>query len=80
MKQEGKCIVGDIVRVDNYTSDWLTVRLHPATYYRRHQDFDEGFKELKGLYTEFDYGDFVQIRFSDKDDLTSFYRRHHNYI
>lgn len=80
MKQKGKCIVGDIIRVDRFTSDWLNVKLHPATYYRRIDQFQDGFEKMKGIYTELDLGQYVSIRFSEKDDLTEFHRMHHAYI
>lgn len=80
MKQDGKCIVGDPIRVDDFTSDWLSVRVHPATYYRRIDDFYAGFTDVKGFYTRLDQGEYVVIRFSEKEDLTAFHRRHNNYI
>lgn len=80
MKQEGKFISGDPVRVERYTSDWLTIRLHPATFYRRFDEFQQGFSEVKGLYTEIDCGQYILVRFSDKEDLTAFHRRHHQYL
>lgn len=80
MKQEGRCIVGDPIKVNSYTADWLSVRLHPTTYYRRLEEFDRGFEQVKGLYAELDLGQFVLIRFLEKDDLTAFYRRHHQYV
>lgn len=80
MKQLGKCIVGDPIRVYNYTSDWLSIRLHPATFYRRHDEFQAGFKNVKGLYTELDLGQYILIRFTEKEDVTAFHRRHHEYI
>lgn len=80
MKQDGKCITGDPIRVERYTSDWLTVKLHPTTFYRRLEEFYNGFEEVKGLYAEIDCGQFVMVRFSEKDDLTAFHRRHHSYI
>ena len=80
MKQKGKCIVGDPVRVDSYTSDWISVRLHPAMFYRRFDEFQKGFKTIKGLYAEIDMGQFVVIRFSEKNDMTAFHKRHHEYV
>lgn len=80
MKQLGHCIVGDPIRVNSYTADWLSVRLHPTTFYRRLEEFDRGFEQVKGLYAELDLGQFVLIRFSEKDDLTAFHRRHHQYV
>ena len=80
MKQQGKYISGDPVRVNNYTVNWPTVKLHPTTFYRRYNDLQEGLDEVRGFYTELDMGQYVVIRFSDKEDLTDFYRRHHSYI
>ncbi len=80
MKQQGRCIVGNQISVDNYTADWLSVRLHPTTYYRRHDQFQEGLDTVRGLYAELDLGQFVVLRFSDKDDMTAFHRRHHEYV
>jgi hypothetical protein len=80
MKQEGKCIIGDPISVGSYTADWMTVRLHPIVYYRRYDEIQEGLKTSKGLYAEIDQGQFVVIRFSEKDDMTAFHRRHHEYV
>ncbi len=80
MKQNGKCLVGDPIQVDSYTSDWLSVRLHPTTFYRRLDDFRDGFAKVKGLYAELDMGQFVVIRFSEKEDVTMFHKLHHAYI
>lgn len=80
MKQQGRCIVGDSIRIDSYTSDWAAVRLHPATFYRRFDEFQKGFAAVKGLYVEIDMGQFVIIRFSEKEDMTAFYKRHHEYV
>lgn len=80
MKQKGHCIVGDIVSVDSFTSNWLSVKLHPATFYRRMNEFQESFKLVKGLYAELDLGQYVVIRFSEKDDVTAFHRCHHEYL
>jgi hypothetical protein len=80
MRQEGRFIIGDPVRLDNYTSDWASVRLSPATYYRRIDDFKKGLKTIKGLCAEIDMGQFVVIRFSEKNDMTAFHKKHHEYI
>jgi len=80
MKQQGNCIIGDPVTVDNFTADWLSVRLHPTTFYRRIKEFHDGLESVKGLYTEIDLGQYVVIRFSEKDDMTAFHRRHHEYV
>ena len=80
MKLVGKCVTGDPIHVNSYTSDWLSVRLHPLTFYRRLEEIQNGFDKVKGLYTELDLGQYVLIRFSDKADLTEFHRLHHTYI
>ena len=80
MKQKGKRVTGDPIRVDSYTTDWQSVRIHPTIFYRRMEEIQQGFKSVKGLYAELDMGQFVVIRFSEKDDLTAFHRRHHEYI
>lgn len=80
MRKQGKCIVGDIITIDSYTSDWLSVRMHPTSYYRRQEEIHDGLSDTKGLYAELDLGQFVVIRFSEKDDLTAFHRRHHDYL
>lgn len=80
MKQQGKCITGNPISVDNYTSGWMSIRMHPTNYYRRQEEITESLKNSKGLYTEIDQGQFIVIRFSEKDDVTAFHRRHHEYI
>lgn len=80
MKQKGNCLIGDPIALDSYTADWQSVRLAPNTFYRRHDQFQKGFKKVKGLYAEIDMGQFVTIRFSEKDDLTEFHRLHHEYV
>jgi hypothetical protein len=80
MKQEGKCIVGDPISVDSYTADWISVKLHPTMFYRRLNEIQKGFKSVKGLYAELDMGQYVVLRFSEKDDVTAFYKRHHMYV
>jgi len=80
MKQLGHEIVGDIIKVDSYTSDWAQVRLNPGVFYRRYEQFIKGYNSVKGLYVELDMGQFISIRFSDKNDVTTFHRLHHEYI
>lgn len=80
MKQLGKCLVGDLVRIDNYTSGWVSVKLHPIIFYRRFDEFQEGFKKVKGLYAQMDCDEFIIIRFSEKDDLTLFHKIHNKYL
>jgi len=80
MKQKGNCLTGDPIQLDNYTSSWESVRLAPTTFYRRHEQFKKGFKKVKGFYVEIDMGQFVLVRFSEKEDLTEFHRLHHEYL
>jgi hypothetical protein len=80
MKQVGKYITGDLVKVNNLTRDWETVRIHPLVFYRRYDDFMDGLAKCKDLHTLLDMGQFILIRFLEKDDLTAFYRRHHEYV
>lgn len=80
MKIKDQCVTGSMHVVNNYTQEWHQVRIHPATFYRRIDQFIEGFKTVKGLYTELDLGQFVSIRFSNKQDLTDFYRMHNAYL
>lgn len=80
MKVIKNCIVGDQASIFSYTNDWYPVKIHPATYYRRMSDFEEGFKLVKGLYAEMDLGQYVMIRFSLKEDVTAFHRKHHEYL
>jgi hypothetical protein len=80
MKQIGKCIVGDPVRLDNYTSTWNTVKVHPGIFYRKMKEFEDGLELTKDLYAEIDMGQYVLIRFREKEDLTAFHRRHNAYL
>lgn len=80
MKQSGKCITGPIRAIDSYTSDWDSVRIYPTVYYRRHSEFQSTLDTIKGLYVELDLGQYILIRFSNKDDLTEFHRKHHQHI
>jgi len=80
MRQQGKCIIGDPIQVDSYTAGWMSVRMHPTSYYRRQDEIQASLNKTKGLYTEIDQGQFVVIRFSEKDDVTAFHRSHHQYI
>jgi len=54
--------------------------MHPTSYYRRQEEISESLKKSKGLYAEIDQGQFVVIRFSEKDDVTAFHRKHHEYL
>jgi hypothetical protein len=80
MKQKGRAIIGDDIKVASYTNDWAQVRVHPIVFYRRYDDFAKGFKNVKGLYAELDLGQYVSIRFSEKSDVTAFHRLHHEYL
>jgi len=80
MKQIGNSIVGDPIRVDSYTSGWLSIRLHPSVFYRRLEQIREGLQKTKNLYATIDMGEYVYIRFAEKEDLTNFHRMHHEYV
>jgi hypothetical protein len=80
MKQNGKRIDGDPVTLESYTSDWMSVRMHPTSYYRRREEIIASLGNTKGFYAELDQGQYVIIRFSNKDDVTEFHRIHHNYV
>ena len=80
MKLDGKCITGNSRSLDSYTSDWSSVRLHPAVYFRRSDEIHESLENSNGLYTEIDLGQYIVIRFSEKSDVTSFHRAHHEYL
>lgn len=80
MKQNGNCIIGDPVRVGDFTSSWDTISMHPSTFYRRYDQIQENLNNVKGFYTKLDLGDFVLIRFSEKDDLDNFYKNNYEYI
>lgn len=79
VKQKGMRIIGDLVRVDDYTSDWASVRLHPTTYYRRLDEIESALCKSRNMYTQMDFGDYILIRFADNDDLTSFYKFNYEY-
>ena len=80
MKQKGNCIVGEQRNVDDFTSDWMSIKMHPGTYYRRENEIQKTLDSVKGLYAELDMGQFIVLRFSEKDDVTRFHRDHHFYI
>ena len=80
MKQQGRCIVGDPTRVEGYTSGWMSVKVHPGTFYRREDAILESLDTIKGYYAQLDMGQFILLRFSDKDDVTKFHRLHHEYL
>ena len=80
MRQSGKCIIGETRAIDSYTSDWDSVRICPTVYYRRLSDFQDTLNNIEGMYTELDLGQYILIRFSNKDDLTKFHRCHHSFI
>jgi hypothetical protein len=80
MKIKDRCIIGDIVLVGEYTDHWYQINIHPTTFYRRLDQFSDGFKKVKDLYTELDLGQYVSIRFREKNDLTEFHRMHHEYL
>jgi hypothetical protein len=80
MKQIGHFVTGNFSSVDDYTSDWFTVKLHPCTFYRRIEEINITLDNVTGLYTKLDTGNNVVVRFSEKEDLTEFHRIHHAYI
>lgn len=80
MKIQDKRVVGDLIIIDDYTSEWFTVNLHPTIFYRRMNEIQNSYKNVKGLYSEEDMGQYIVIRFLEKDDLTAFRRYHHEYI
>jgi hypothetical protein len=80
MKTSGRCVVGDTVDLDRYTSDWLSLRIHPVTFYRLLDEIRTTLSTVVGLYTEIDDGDFVWIRFSDRNDLIEFRKVYHEYL
>lgn len=80
MKQNGNEIIGDVIKVDSYTAHWNQVRVHPMVYYRRYAEFSNSLKSMKGLFAELDMGQYISIRFNDKNDVTEFHRIHHEYI
>lgn len=80
MKQEGNSITGDPVQVDSFTTNWMTIRVHPSVFYRRQEIIEKGLKKSKGLYAEIDMGEFICIRFAEKDDVTNFHRLHHQFL
>lgn len=77
MKQVGKCVVGTLRNVEDFTSEWMSVKIHPAVYYRRMDEFQKTLDSTKGFYAELDFGQYILIRFSEKDDVTKFHRNHH---
>lgn len=80
MKQIGREITGNDIKVSSYTNDWIQIRIHPAIFYRRYEQFADSFNNIQGFYTELDQGQYVSVRFSDKNDVTEFYRKHHEYL
>lgn len=80
MKQKGRAIIGDPIKVESYTNSWLQVRLHPSVFYRRYDQFMRGLGNVSGLYAELDLGQYVAIRFSEKKDVTAFHKLHHEYL
>lgn len=80
MKINGKCVTGDPVLIDRYTSDWMSIRIHPNTFYRRMDVFQKGLDKTRGYHAEIDVGPFVYVRFTEKEDLTEFHRMHHEYL
>lgn len=80
MKQQGNCIIGDPIRVDDFTSNWNVISMHPSTFYRRYEEICENLQKTKGFYTKLDIGNYVLIKFSEKEDLDLFYKNSYEYI
>lgn len=72
MRQSGNCIIGDPIKVDNYTANWVNVKLSPFVYYRKQDEICNLLDKCVGPHTELDYGDYVSIRFLEKCDLELF--------
>jgi hypothetical protein len=75
MKQEGKCIIGNQVCIDNYTAGWPSIKIHPSSFYRKYSDINYKLKSIKGLYTYLDFGQYVVVRFSNEDDMHFFNKK-----
>lgn len=80
MRQQGNCIVGDSRTLESYTATWLTVKMHPTSFYRHNDEIQSTLEKLKGPYVELDMGQYILLRFAEKDDVTTFHRNHHSYI
>lgn len=74
MRQTGNCIIGDPVKVDNFTAHWINVKLSPFVYYRKQDEICNLLAKCVGPYTEIDNGDHISIRFLEKSDLELFCR------
>lgn len=72
MRQHGNCIIGDPIKVDNYTSKWMSVMISPIRYYRKQDEICDILKKCHGPYAEIDNGDHISIRFLEKSDLELF--------
>jgi hypothetical protein len=72
MKQIKNCIVGDFERVSNYTADWYSLKFRPGTFYRKYELIFSILENIQGNYTELDFGEYVDIRFSSADDMKIF--------
>jgi hypothetical protein len=80
MKQHSNCIIGDIERVSNFTANWYSLKFRPGTFYRKHSEIIEILDKIKGNYAELDFGEYVDIRFSDQDDLNYFCSKYYEYV
>lgn len=80
MKVVGNLVTGDFARLMNYTAGWHSVKMHPATFYRRRFELETTLSKIKGLWSEIDMGECVLIKFSNKEDVTEFYKKHHSHI
>lgn len=80
MKFIDRCLVGETVSVINFTEGWYAVSVHPTTFYRRIDEFHETLKHSRGHYAEIDFGETVQIKFSNHVDMIEFKRRNNEYV
>lgn len=74
MKQVGKCLVGNYEKINDYTSSWYNLSLHPSVFYRKHDVITGSLENISGLYTELDHGSLVSLRFSDSKDFEQFHK------
>lgn len=80
MKKIKNCIVGEVIKVMDYTEGWYTIQVHPTTFYRRINQIHKSLNSINGLYAEIDYGSCVCIRFSDQSDGEKFRVENEEYI
>jgi len=80
MKQIGREITGDNIKVDDLTKTWRQVRLSPNTFYRKQDEFVKAFKKFEGLYAAMDMGHSVVLRMNSEDDADKFIKKYYEYL